>query len=176
MDLDATQSGLSSQHYFQIWGDTSDFKFINLAIGADVNTAAASFRGRTAFRNILYNLGVFRQDTIFSASGNRLAIVQSYGSTQGPAYLYEINIVPDSSSYQWRLMTTGAGKFDIWKFYDGTGQPGYVNSNLPSASIVPEIIHYKLPDSLSTIVSGFNCLDNVISVGNYGNRKLLCGF
>lgn len=162
--------------YFQIWGDTSNFKFTNLAIGADVNTTAASYRGRTAFRNIFYNLGVFRQDTIFSSSGNRLAIVQSYGSIQGPAYLYEINIVPDSSSYQWRLMTTGAGKFDIWKFYDGTGQPGYVNSNLPSASIVPEIIHYKLPDSLSTIVSGFNCLDNVISVGNYGNRNSYVDF
>jgi subtilisin family serine protease len=163
-------------NYFQVWGDTSDFKFTNLAIGADVNTTTASFRGRTAFRNIFYNLGVFRQDTIFSPSGNRLAIVQSYGSIQGPAYLYEINIVPDSSSYQWRLMTTGAGKFDIWKFYDGTGQPGYVNTNLPAASIVPEIIHYKLPDSLSTIVSGFNCLENVISVGNFGNRKSYVDF
>ncbi len=163
-------------NYFQVWGDTSDFKFINFAIGADVNTTTASFRGRTSYRNIFYNLGVFRQDTIFNASGNRLAIVQSYGSIQGPAYLYEINIVPDSSSYQWRLMTTGSGKFDIWKFYDGTGQPGFVNTNLPSSSIVPDIIHYKLPDSLSTIVSGFNCLENVISVGNYGNRNSYVDF
>lgn len=156
--------------YFQVWGDTADFKNIDYTIGADKNTTSASFRGKLNYRDIFYNLGVFKQDTLYSTSGNRLAIVQSFGSTQGPTYLLEINIVPDSATYQWRLMTTGSGKLDIWKFYDGTGQPGFVNSALPSAVIVPEIVHYKLPDSLSTIVSGFQCLDNVITVGNYGNR------
>ena len=156
--------------YFQVWGDTADFKNIDYTIGADKNTTSASFRGKLNYRDIFYNLGVFKQDTLYSTSGNRLAIVQSFGSTQGPTYLLEINIVPDSATYQWRLMTTGSGKLDIWKFYDGTGQPGFVNSALPSAAIVPEIVHYKLPDSLSTIVSGFQCLDNVITVGNYGNR------
>ncbi len=158
--------------FFQIWGDTSDFDNINYSIGADVNTTVSSFRGNLSFRNIFYNLGVFKQDTLFSISGNRLAIIQSFGSIQGPAYSLEINIIPDSSTYQWRLMTTGSGRLDMWKFYDGpTGGAGYVNSGLPSASVLPEIIYYKLPDSLSTIVSGFHCLDNVISVGNYGNRN-----
>lgn len=162
--------------YLQIWGDTSDFKFINFSIGADVNTTSSSYRGRLNYRTIFYNLGLFKQDTIFSSSGNRLAIIQSFGSVQGPAYLLEFNIIPDSSNYQWRLMTTGAGRLDMWKFYDGTGQPGYVNSNLPSSSVVPEIIYYKLPDSLSTIVSGFQCLDEVITVGNYGNRNFYVDF
>lgn len=157
--------------YFQLWGDTSDFKFINFSIGADVNNTTASYRGKLNYRTIFYNLGLFKQDTLFSTSGNRLAIIQSFGSIQGPAYLLEFNIIPDSNNYQWRLMTTGAGRFDMWKFYDGTGQPGYVNLNLPSSSIVPEITYYKLPDSLSTIVSGFQCLEEVIAVGNYGNRN-----
>jgi subtilisin family serine protease len=157
--------------YFQLWGDTSDFKFIDFSIGADVNTTQSSFRGRLPFRDIFYNLGVFRQDTIFSQSGNRLAIVQSFGSIQGPAYSLEFNLIPDSAIYQWRLITTGSGSFDMWKFYDGTAQPGYINSALPAASVVPDIIHYKMPDSLSTIVSGLQCLDNVITVGNYGNRN-----
>lgn len=156
--------------YFQVWGDTATFKNIDYTIGADVNTTSNSYRGRMSFRDIFYNLGIFKQDTLFSTSGNRLAIVQSFGSIQGPAYLLELNIIPDSSSYQWRFMTTGSGRLDMWKFYDGTGQPGYVNTNLPSAAVVPDIVHYKLPDSLSTMVSGFQCLDNVITVGNYGNR------
>ncbi|HMT27760.1 MAG TPA: S8 family serine peptidase, partial [Bacteroidia bacterium] len=160
-----------SSLFFQIWGDTSDFDNINYSIGADVNASAASFRGNLPFRNIFYNLGVFKQDTLFSTSGNRIAIIQSFGSIQGPAYSLEINIVPDSINYQWRFMTTGSGRLDMWKFYDVAGGPGYINSGLPSSAIVPEIIHYKLPDSLQTIVSGFQCLDNVITVGNYGNRN-----
>jgi len=157
--------------FFQIWGDTSDFDNINYSIGADVNVTTSSFRGNLSFRNIFYNLGVFKQDTLFSNSGNRLAIIQSFGSIQGPAYSLEINIIPDSATYQWRLMTTGSGRLDMWKFYDGAGGPGFINTGLPSAAILPEIIYYKLPDSLSTIVSGFQCLDNVITVGNYGNRN-----
>ncbi len=157
--------------YMQIWGDTSDFDGIDFSIGADVNTTDASFRGRLAFRDIFYNLGILKEDTLFSTSGNRLAIVQSFGSIQGPAYLLEFMIVPDSTTYSWRLMTTGSGRFDMWKFYDGTGQQGYVNSNLPLASVVPEIIYYQLPDLVSTMVSGIQCLDNVVTVANYGNRN-----
>jgi subtilisin family serine protease len=162
--------------YFQIWGDTSTFKQIQFSIGADVNTTSASYRGRLNFRNILYNLGVFKQDTLYSSSGTRLAIIQSFGSIQGPAYLLEFNIVPDSNTYAWRLITTGSGRLDSWKFYDGGGGPGFVNTNLPSSAIVPEIVYYKLPDVTSTIVSGFQCLDNVITVGNYGNRNFYIDF
>lgn len=157
--------------FFQVWGDTSDFDGIDFSIGADENTTSSSYRGRLAFRDIFYNLGIFKQDTLFSTSGNRLALVQSFGSIQGPAYLLEFNIIPDSTSYFWRLMTTGSGRLDMWKFYDGTGQPGYVNSALPPSSVVPEIVYYKLPDLNSTIVSGFQCLDEVITVANYGNRN-----
>ncbi|MDQ3050030.1 MAG: S8 family peptidase [Bacteroidota bacterium] len=157
--------------YIQLWGDTSDFDGIDFSLGADVNTTSASYRGRLPFRDIFYNLGMFKQDTLFSTSGNKLALVQSFGSIQGPAYSLEFLVIPDSTTYAWRLMTTGSGRFDMWKFYDGTGQPGYVNSALPSAAIVPEIVYYKLPDLTSTIVTGFQCLENVITVGNYGNRN-----
>ncbi len=157
--------------YLQLWGDTSDFDGIDFSLGADVNTTSASFRGNLVFRDIFYNLGIPKSDTLFSTSGNRLAVVQSYGSLQGSAYLLEFIIIPDSNTYSWRLMTTGSGRFALCKFYDGTGQPGYVNSALPAAAVVPEIVYYKLPYLNSTIVSGFQCLDNVITVGNYGNRN-----
>lgn len=157
--------------YFQVWADTNQFNNVDFTVGADVNSTAASFSGQLPFRDISAHLGIFKQDTLIGASGNRIAIVQSFGSIQGSAYLLEVNILPDSANYLWRWTTTGSGHFDIWKFKEGTGSPGFLNSGLPSASLVPEIVHYKLPDANSTIVSGMQCLDNVITVGNFGNRN-----
>ncbi|HEX5003025.1 MAG TPA: S8 family peptidase [Bacteroidia bacterium] len=158
--------------YFQVWADTALFGNASFTVGADANTTSASFSGELPYRNIFYHLGQLRQDTIWGISGNRLAVVQSFGSIQGSAYLLEMNLIPDSASYVWRWTTTGTGHFDMWKFKDGTGSPGFEINNLPSATQVPEIIHYKLPDANSTIVSGFQCLDNVITVGNFGNRNM----
>ncbi len=157
--------------YFQVWADTSNFKNVKFSVGADANITSASFRGKIPFSGIANHLGIFKSDTLFSPSGNRLAVIQSYGSLQGPTYLMEYNIIPDSTSYKWRWMTTGTGKFDIWKFYDGSGQSGFFVSPLPTATAVPDIVFYKLPDDNQTIVSGFQCLENVIAVGNYGNRS-----
>ncbi|MFM8917927.1 MAG: S8 family peptidase, partial [Bacteroidota bacterium] len=162
--------------YLQIWGDTAVFNSINFAIGADANTTDPSYRGRTAFRNFSYCQGVARKDTVFSIDGNRLAIVDMYGSTQGPARLFEMIIRPDSTTFAWRLMTTGNGSFDLWKFYDGTLQSGFQTANLPSIAAVPDMVNYKLPDLNSTIVSGFQCLDEVITVGNHFNRTFYYDF
>jgi len=158
--------------YFQVWADTALFGNASFTVGADANTTSASFSGQLPYRNIFYHLGQLRQDTIYGISGNRLAVVQSFGSIQGTTYLLEMNLIPDSSSYVWRWVTTGSGHFDIWKFKDGTGSSGFEINNLPSAAQVPEIVNYKLPDANSTIVSGFQCLDNVITVGNFGNRNM----
>jgi subtilisin family serine protease len=157
--------------YFQVWADISQFNNVDFSIGADVDATQPSYRGRISFRDMTYHLGQFRTDTLFSVSGNRLAIIQSFGSTQAGSYLLEFNLIPDSATYKWRWMTTGSGSFDMWKFHDGTLSPGFVYNNLPTSAQVPEIVYYKLPDITSTIVSGFQCLDNVITVGNYGNRE-----
>lgn len=162
--------------YLQIWGDTAVFNGINFAVGADANLVDPSFRGRTAFRNFSYCQGIARKDTIYSSSGNRLAIIDLYGSTQGPARLMEVIIRPDSTTFAWRLMTHGSGRFDLWKFYDGTYQSGFQTSGLPSATSVPDMVNYKLPDLTSTIVSGFQCLDEVITVGNHRNRTFYYDF
>lgn len=164
--------------YLQIWGDTATFNNIGFSVGADVNLTDPSFRGRTAFRNFNYSQGVPKKDTIFSPNGDRLAIIDFYSSLQGPACLTEMIIRPDSNSYQWRLSTTGSGKFDIWKFYDGAGtsQSGFQSTGLPSVNTVPDMVFYKYPDFNSTIVSGFQCLDEVITVGNHQNRTFYYDF
>lgn len=156
--------------YFQVWADTAEFKNVDFAIGADANTTTSSYAGSIPFTDIFDHLGVFKADTLFGTSGNRIAVVQSFGSLQGPNYLMEFVIEPDSASYVWRWMTTGAGRFDIWKFFDLTGLSGFYTGTLPPASQVPSVAYYKYPDADQTIVSGFQCLDNVIAVGNFGNR------
>ena len=53
----------------------------------------------------------------------------------------EYVIAPDSSSYFWRLMTTGSGKFDAWTFDVKT-------ANLADSTIFPPLKKYKQPDPL----------------------------
>ncbi len=164
--------------YLQIWGDTGTFNNIGFSVGADVNLTDPSFRGRTAFRNFAYSQGVAKKDTIFAPNGDRIATIDYYSSLQGPACLTEMIIRPDSTAYQWRLSATGSGKFDVWKFYDGAGtsQSGFQATGLPTVSAVPDMVNYKLPDFNSTIVSGFQCLDEVITVGNHQNRTFYVDF
>ncbi len=152
----------SSSLYIQIFADTSNFKNVHFAIGADKMSPSHSFRGKTAFSTIIDHLGFLKNDTLYK-NGHRLGIIQSYGDLIGGSYSMEFNIISDSTSYNWRLITTGSGKFDLWNFN--------VVNNPPSNSTMPDSIFYKHPDKSQTIVSSFQCLDNVITVGNYTNRS-----
>ena len=76
----------------------------------------------------------------------------------------------DSSSYYYRFQTKGTGSYDIWSEQANLGASDIVPENqLPTAIEFPEIINYTIPDTLSTIVSSFQCLPSVITVGNYNN-------
>ncbi len=153
----------SNSVYLQIWADTNDLKNVDFSIGADQMTPSHSFRGRLPFSDIASHLGILQEDTLYN-SGNRIGIIQSYGDLIGGTYSMEFNIIPDSTSYYWRLITTGSGKFDLWNF-------DVISNNLPSQATMPDSVYYKLPDYNQTIVSSFQCLDEVITVGNYVNRN-----
>ncbi|MFL5764016.1 MAG: S8 family serine peptidase [Bacteroidia bacterium] len=153
--------------YFQIWSDTSNFKNVNFSIGAD-NMSPYSFRGNIPFSNIASHLSGLLADTLYN-SGNRIGIVESFGSLAGGVYSMEFLITPDSTAYNWRLMCTGNGKFDLWSF-------NMISSGLPSAAIMPDSIYYKAPDLTQTMVSSFQCLDEVITVGNYTNRRSMLNY
>jgi subtilisin family serine protease len=149
--------------YMEMWSDTADFKNVKFAVGADQFSPIYSFRGRTGFRNIASCLGIYDIDTIYK-NGHRLGIVETYGDLIGDTYSMIHYITPDSTAYKWRLITTGSGKFDLWNL-------NMVSSGLPSSKLMPDSIFYKYPDLQQTIVSSYQCLDNVITVGNYTNRK-----
>jgi subtilisin family serine protease len=152
-----------SSIYIPMYADTNDLKNVDFAIGADQTSPYYSFRGHIPFSDINDHLGVLKADTLYNGS-NRIGIIQSYGDLNGGVYSMEFLITPDSAAYKWRLMCTGSGKFDCWTFdlFDGA---------ITSSTEMDDSAYYKFPDFDKTIVSSFQCLDNVISVGNYTNRK-----
>lgn len=161
-------SGGSTSLYFAMYSDTSDFNNVEFSIGVDQLNPTHSKRGATGFSSVASHLGVFLADTIYNGV-NRIGIVQSYADSASGVYTMEFNIIPDSTSYAWRLTTTGNGKFDVWNF-------DLISSGLPSLATMPDSIYYKLPDLNQTICSGFQCLDEVVTVGNYTNRKSMLNY
>jgi subtilisin family serine protease len=149
--------------HLQLYADTADFKNVRFAIGADQMSPVHSFKGRTSFSDISGLIGIMAADTLYN-NGNRIGIIQKYGDLNGGTYSIDFNILPDSTTYNWRLITTGTGKFDAWSF-------DLVSLPLPSSATMKDSIYYKLPDLNKTMESGFQCLDNVITVANYTNRK-----
>ncbi|MEO6903778.1 MAG: S8 family peptidase [Bacteroidia bacterium] len=153
----------SNSIYIQLWADTANFKNVHFSIGADKMIPTHQYRARIPFSTINNQLGFIKEDTL-KINGKRIGRVQSYADILGGTYSIEFNILPDSTTYAWRLLTTGSGKFDLWSF-DG------IASNLPPLSSMPDSTHYQLPNTAQTIASSFQCLDNVITVANYTNRN-----
>nr|MBA3972289.1 S8 family serine peptidase [Bacteroidota bacterium] len=112
-DTNFTFFNSSGNLLLQMWADTSDFKNVDFSIGADKMTPYHSFRGNIPFSSIAPHLGVIRYDTLYN-NGNRIGRMESYGDLIGGTYSMEYYIIPDSAAYNWRLITTGTGKFDCW--------------------------------------------------------------
>ncbi|MEQ9064974.1 MAG: S8 family serine peptidase [Vicingaceae bacterium] len=165
-DYNASSSLGYGAVYFQLWADTSDFNDVHFAIGSNLSSNSYSKRAETPFDQVKNRLNSIVTDTLKNASNN-IGIVQTFASLQGSRYFLEVLIKqPDSSQYLFSFITTGSGRFDVWSD-SWLGHSHIRHSSLPSTSVLPEIIHYKRPDTLQTIVSSFTCLPSVITVGNY---------
>ena len=160
---DTNFTWFSGAAYIAMYSDTTDFKQVKFAIGADKVSPSYSFRGRTSFDTIAPHVGVLGNDTIWNGS-NRICTMLTYGDTFNGVNSMEFLIAPDTAGYFWRLMTTGTGKFDAWTF---DVEP----ATLADTTIYPALKKYKQPDLKSNMVSSFQCLDEVITVGNYTNRN-----
>lgn len=150
--------------YIQTWADTNNFNGANFAIGC---TQDGSFmeKGRTAFNNFQANLNLLTTDSILNSNGQRMAIMQKFGSIQGSAASMEYLITPDSTTgYNFSLQMTGSGLFHCWSF-------DMYGNTLPNALTYPKILFYKSPDTTHTVCSSFQCSDKTICVGNYVNRS-----
>ncbi|MEI6815862.1 MAG: S8/S53 family peptidase [Bacteroidota bacterium] len=161
-----TTGGLISN---DVWADTNNFKHVSFSIGADLVDNVNHnyfFAGRTKFRTIdSIPLHTNVRDTIFNANGNRIAIVNFYATIQyGNTYDLWFDVVPDSTTYQFRFMTTGSGHFDCWNYY-------MTSANLPNQSQYAPMANYIAPDATQTMATGFQCSDKTITVGGYTNRN-----
>ncbi len=153
----------------QMYGSIADMTNLNFSIGADQVSPYHSFRGKIHFSTML-PLGTLRNDTLYNA-GHRIGLIQFRANQPYTGtYKMEFIILPDSVDYNWRLIVTGSGKFDSWNY-------GMVGAPLPSLASMPDSSAYKFPDVNKTVCTSFQCLDNVITVGNYTNRRsyLSCG-
>ncbi len=168
--------GVTGGVYFEAWADAADLQNVQYAIGADRVTPGYQFRGRTPFHNVSENLGVLIVDTLFSPSGNRIGIVQFLAQPRGEQYQLMVMVVqPDSSAYNFRFMTTGSGKFDVWSLrYDGWSQMLPYNwptvVTVPTAAQYPPMAHYVFPDNNKHITDSWTCSPKVITVANYRNE------
>lgn len=155
--------------YYDLWADTSQFKLAHFAIGCDDITP--TFLARTKY---------FTIDSFSPAQGVTNIISDSL--MQGPAKLgdYQIAVTLSGGTYHvefyvlptvhtdlWRLQTIGQGTFDVWadSAYTGSSSPVRI---LPGGFSSP---NYRFADSLKTIVSSWQCSDDVITVANYCNRS-----
>lgn len=163
--------------YFNFWADTTDVK--NLTIGLQADSATTLFPlsntyfylFKTRFLDSLIHYGYY-EDSI--------TVKNSLDSPMGKAFFYVLkqeNTVnfqcyfkPNKTTYLWRFTTTGQGKLDLWVHPSLQTTSAIYTSPLPSSSINPSISQYKLSDQSMSIVSGFQCSDKIITVGNYVNK------
>jgi subtilisin family serine protease len=145
---------------FQVYADSLDFKNVRFAVGA--YNGAYHFKGHVPFNKVDSVLNIIRKDTL-KQNNQRIGIIETSSDYFDGVYALDVTIKADSLGLAWSFETTGNGKIDSWNF-------DYVSANLPSVSQLPRMAKYKLPDSLQTICTGFQCSGNVITVGNYTNR------
>ena len=155
--------------FYEVWADTADFNNVDFAIGANLPSGSFAQRGSTPFYSIQNRLGNYT-DTI-KAGGNIIAIVDTYGELQDDKYLLQVHMnEPDSNTYNFSFQTTGSGRMDVWS-HAWFGTSDYVSTGLPTPGVLPEMVHYVLPDSAKTTTSSFTCSPTVITVANMTNRS-----
>ncbi|MFN3917002.1 MAG: S8 family peptidase [Flavobacteriales bacterium] len=151
----------------EIWADTADFNQIYFSVGADKVNPNFQFRGSTQYYNVSDLFGGTVHDSIMNA-GNKIAHVEYSAQLRGGQYVFYVSIPsPDSLDYNFRLSFTGNGRFDTW-----SAQWFRLNdmvTNVPSSIDFPDIVNYKFPDTLQSIVSSWACSPKVITTANYNN-------
>ena len=153
--------------YFDLWADTADANF-DFAFGADKPAPNYGLRATTMFRNARANLNTTVLDTLWNGT-NRIATMQIWTELIDSAYHLEFFMDHvDSTTYKYRFLTKGAGKYDLWSgAWLGAND---IETVIPSSTILPQIVNYQMPDTLQTMVSSFQCSESVITVANSKNR------
>lgn len=150
----------SLEHW--IYADTNQIKNEQVSIGC--TNPGYQYLGNIGFKNYNYALGTTKYDTLIH-NNQRIGIIMSSASINSfGVYEGYFKIIADSSNYLWSIESKGNGSFDAWNF-------DFVSSGLSSVSQFPKVQYYIMPDTISSIVSGFQCSNEIITVANYVNLK-----
>lgn len=152
----------NSQSQFLLYADTNNFKQARYTFGVH-NPGTLDYIGNIGFRDITSCLGTTIADTLKNSLGQRIGYIETTADILGGSYEMLVNIVPDSAGYAFTLESTGQGIFDAWNF-------DFLASGLPTQVQLPRMQYYKLPDTLQTICTSFQCSNEVITVANYTER------
>ncbi len=161
---------------FNLYSDSIDFTDVHFAFQADDKSNFNKI-GSTPFLNVNTHYTYpdsslsQRKDTIRNADGDIVGIADTALEIYNKRYGLRVRITNTNSNYLWRLSTFGAGRIDVYSKRNLTGTSDMVfGSALPSSTTFPEIEHYAHPDRTQNIVGYWNCLDQVISAGNYVSK------
>ncbi|MBS1651496.1 MAG: S8 family peptidase [Bacteroidetes bacterium] len=144
------------------YADTNQIKNVKIGVGA--NRANYTNIGRIGLKPYNYALNSVMADTL-KKNGNRIGIINTSASINSfGVYELAIQIIPDSASLNWRIESSGTGLHHSWNF-------DFVSTGLPATSAYTPMINYIMPDTMCTMTSGFQCLNEVIAVANHVNTN-----
>lgn len=159
---------INSQILFMISTDSASSNKISIAFSADKKEGSYFNLGKTSFAK-LEDINISFNCT--TDLGHRLGSINfpPQINKYGDKVDYNFLLVPDSLNYLYRLILTGSGRIDLYHYYNYP-ETGLVSSDLPDSAEFPDIVHYLTPDNEQTIMGGFACSKEVITVGNSVNR------
>jgi len=145
---------------YWFYGDSNQVKNLQISVGANRNSFTNL--GRIPFKNYNYGLTTVKHDTL-KHNGNRIGIVHNSSSINNyGVYELYLRISADTAGMLWRIETKGAGTHHAWNF-------DFVSTGLPTLMQYPQMVHHLMPDTMYSMVSSYQCSDEVITVANYVN-------
>ncbi len=148
---------------YWLYADTNDIKNVQVSVGC--HRANYSYIGNIGFKPYNYALSSIQHDTLKNSNNQRIGIIHTSASINSfGVYELYIQINADSIGYLWSIESKGIGQHQSWNF-------DFKSNNLPTISQFPKMLYYVMPDTVSSIVSGFQCSSEIITVGNYVNLK-----
>ncbi len=174
---DFTYSAGFAGTYFNFWADTSQVRNLTIGIQADSNPTLLPlslpyfFSFKTRFLDSLLRYGYY-EDSMFIKNALDTIFGQAffYILKQENTVNFQCYIKPKKTNYLWRFTATGKGILDMWVHPSLQSTSSIYSSPLPSLAVNPSIHQYRLSDQASSLVSGFQCSDKIITVGNYVNK------
>jgi len=158
-----TNSNFGNAIFIEAWGDTAAMKNLKIGFG---------YTDTTLWSDSIFYLEptANRLDTLMTTSLGGNSQLLTFSEVQGGVVLYQVLCTNPQPQHFYGLFTVGSGTHDIWST-SLLGWSDIVRTGLPTIGQYPNISKYIYPDTNQSIVSSWNCSPNIISVGNYENRK-----